>query len=182
MPILSAPVGAQYHDRPITANIQGPVDTLDRLSLPYWPKSSLTLAISAILSLIPLAQDPHAFSTYSVESRRRHAHLYAESAFSQVDDDIDGLSMPTVSVRPSAIPEDAGRVLPSRLNPILTLVLLSVYEYCQRGNISRMRSRANQAVASAMDLSLHKLGPTSTEAQRRAWWGAVSLILTYLPM
>ena len=61
----------------------------------------------------------------------------------------------------------------SRLDPILALVMLSVYEYCQRGNVSRMRSRANQALTTAMDLSLHNLGAKATEAQRRTWWSTV---------
>jgi hypothetical protein len=63
--------------------------------------------------------------------------------------------------------------LPTQLHPILALIVLSVYDLCQCGNKSRMRMRANQAITTAMDYSLHQLDEDATEAQRRAWWTAV---------
>lgn len=40
-----------------------------------------------------------------------------------------------------------------------------------------MHSRANQALTTAMDCSLHKLGGIASEAQRRAWWTTVRLLI-----
>ncbi|GIJ86792.1 hypothetical protein Asppvi_005687 [Aspergillus pseudoviridinutans] len=63
--------------------------------------------------------------------------------------------------------------LPTQLHSILALIVLSIYDLCQCGNKSRMRMRANQALTTAMDYSLHQLDENATEAQRRAWWTAV---------
>ncbi|KAJ5364853.1 uncharacterized protein N7496_010566 [Penicillium cataractarum] len=41
-----------------------------------------------------------------------------------------------------------------------------------------MRSHANQALTAALDLSLHSLDETSTEAERRTWWTA--MLVSYL--
>lgn len=109
--------------------------------------------------------------------RRTHAHLYAEAAFAQVDNEIDGISAICSQSRPRADGTDIH--MQSRLDPILALVMLSVYEYCQRGNVSRMRSRANQALTAAMDLSLHNMGAKATEAQRRTWWSALRYFKWY---
>ncbi|KAJ5757564.1 uncharacterized protein N7511_006258 [Penicillium nucicola] len=142
-----------------------------RNSLPHWPTSSLTLAISAILVLIPLPQDSHLPVDSSTPLKRSLAHLFAEAAFDEVDNEIDRITR--ASSRASDVfNEQISLDESSRLYPILALVVLSVYEYCQRGSISRMRGRANQAVTAAMDLSLHALGHTSTEAERRTWWSA----------
>ncbi|KAJ5273133.1 hypothetical protein N7478_008258 [Penicillium angulare] len=79
-----------------------------------------------------------------------------------MENDLDGMATGCTRTR-TLVVDDNG----TRLRPILVLVALSVYGYCQRGNLSRMRSRANQAVTSAMDLHLRKLDDTATEAQRR---------------
>lgn len=63
------------------------------------------------------------------------------------------------------------------LEKILALLVLSVYEYTQRGNLTKMRYRAGQALTMALDMSLHSLGQDRgkyAEAQRRAWWMTVS--------
>lgn len=145
---------------------------MNRHSLPHWPTSSLTLAISSILVLIPLPQGSH-FPDSSIPLKRSLAHLLAKEAFNEVDNEIDRITRAS-SHASGAFNEQISLNGSSRLNPILALAILSVYEYCQRGSISRMRGRANQAVTAAMDLSLHALGHTSTEAERRTWWSAVS--------
>ena len=38
-----------------------------------------------------------------------------------------------------------------------------------------MRARVNQAITTAMDMSLHSLGREAVEAERRAWWMTVIL-------
>lgn len=65
---------------------------------------------------------------------------------------------------------------PVELESILALLVLSIYEYAQRGNMMKMRYRAGQAWVLAMNLSLNALGPEQdefTEAKRRAWWMTV---------
>jgi hypothetical protein len=65
---------------------------------------------------------------------------------------------------------------PVELESILALLVLSIYEYAQRGNMMKMRYRAGQAWVLAMNLSLNALGPEQdefTEARRRAWWMTV---------
>ncbi|THC97948.1 hypothetical protein EYZ11_002585 [Aspergillus tanneri] len=62
---------------------------------------------------------------------------------------------------------------PVELESILALLVLSIYEYTQRGNLLKMRYRAGQALAIALDMSLHALGEEYdefAEARRRAWW------------
>ncbi|KAJ5492285.1 hypothetical protein N7453_010382 [Penicillium expansum] len=95
----------------------------------------------------------------SLARRRLYAQLFTQAALAAVETETDDFELhPQVS---------------TQLHPILALVVLGIYEYCQRGNISRMRARGNQAITTAMDISIHRLDSTTTdysEAQRRAWW------------
>ncbi|KAJ5087530.1 hypothetical protein N7456_011146 [Penicillium angulare] len=175
LPILPPPKSELSGDNPVEMGSLNFHNTfLERSSMPYWPATSLSLALSAILALIPIADDLNAFSTSTIQLRRVHAHLYAESAFREMENDLDRIATGCARRR-TPIAEDVDSDA-TKLRPILALVILSVYEYCQRGNISRMRSRANQAVTSAMDLHLHKLDDAATEAQRRAWWSAMLML------
>ncbi|KAJ5728853.1 uncharacterized protein N7483_003361 [Penicillium malachiteum] len=176
LPILPPQRSPLYQDGPTAINALSLNESvIDRSCFSYWPASSRTLAISAILALISLPGDTNPFSNPSIHLRRSHAHLYAEAAFSEVDNEIDGISATCFHLRTdSSMATDS--CVQSQLSPIIALVLLSIYEYCQRGNISRMRSRANQTVTAAMDLSLHNLGSRATEAQRHTWWSASPII------
>lgn len=65
---------------------------------------------------------------------------------------------------------------PVELESILALLVLSIYEYAQRGNMMKMRYRAGQAWVLAMNLGINALGPEQdqyAEARRRAWWMTV---------
>ncbi|KAE8381213.1 hypothetical protein BDV26DRAFT_101677 [Aspergillus bertholletiae] len=174
--LFPAPVGPPLDDRPRV--FQPPpteAGTIDQSCLPYWPTTSLSLALSAILSLIPPPQDSHPSGECHVWMRRSYARLYAQAALSSAEKEIDDLVSPNNS---TSYAEDS-RIhtdLPFQLYPVLALVALSIYEYCQCGNISRMRTRANQAITTAMDLGLHSLDSTASEAHRRAWWSAVSIL------
>lgn len=67
---------------------------------------------------------------------------------------------------------------------LLALLVLSVYEYSQRGNLLKMRYRAGQALAIALDKSLHaQMGNDEfSEARRRAWWMTVCIPhLSFIP-
>lgn len=148
---------------------------MDLSALPYQPTTSLGLALAALLTLIPHPQDQTPSDPCGITLRRSFGQLFAEAAFltaekeiesSEVEDDSYDIPVEGQGVHPH---------LPPQLHPILAFVVLSVYEYCQRGNISRMRMRANQAVTTAIDYSLHQLNEAALEAQRRAWWTAVGV-------
>ena len=167
-------MSSQCDDSPLLIDFQHCTEgSTNQSYLPHWPKQSLTLAIAAILTLIPHPQISHPFAEAQVLLRRSQAHVLAEAAFNGAEDEIDG-SIKESSRTSGGIGESLEFNRQTRLYPILALSLLSVYEYCQRASISRMRSRANQAVTAAMDLSLDSLGHGSTEAERRTWWSAVS--------
>ena len=146
-------------------------------SMRHWPTSPLSLALSSILVLIPAPGDVCPPSK-SVFLRQKYAEIYADSALESVDKDIDLLGSTstlngaethlTSSLRTPLHPN-----VPLKLESLLALIILSAYQYCQRGNISKMRARANQAITTAMDMSLHSLGREAVEAERRAWWMTV---------
>lgn len=68
---------------------------------------------------------------------------------------------------------------PIELESILAYLVLSIYEYAQRGNLAKMRNRASQAHDAATRLSLHEedskeYGSAFAEARHRAWWMTVN--------
>ncbi|KAK2049513.1 hypothetical protein LZ31DRAFT_457312 [Colletotrichum somersetense] len=144
----------------------------------YQPSTPLTLAISAILALIPCANDTNHLSKESVVFRRRYAQFLAQSAVESIELESE---IPDSSVEPpkalNGCPEDFGREqfhpgVPVELETIIALDILSVYEYAQRGNLKKMQARAGQALVSAMSLSLHTCTEDCdfSEAKRRVWW------------
>jgi hypothetical protein len=152
----------------------------EKSDMPYWPASSLSLALSALLVLISVSEDQCPETESGLATRRSYAQLFAQAALAAVEAEVDDLS-PTINSNMSeSESSQAERSLhpqtPAPVYPVLALVALSIYEYCQRGNVSRMRARGNQAMTTAMDISIHNLGSTVTEfseAQRRAWWMTV---------
>ena len=147
----------------------------------YRPQSPLSLAISAVLALIPHPNDPDPSSAASVLQRRTYAHTFAQLANSIIEAECDlelsstdpgqALSTP----RPSVNRERLHPRTPEDLETLLALLILSVYEYAQRGNLLKMRYRAGQALALALDKSLHAhmADDGFAEARRRAWWMTV---------
>jgi hypothetical protein len=74
--------------------------------------------------------------------------------------------------------------VPIELEGILSLCLLAIYEYSQRGNIRKMQDRAGQALMSAMNMSLHTQTDSDipfAEARRRAWWMTVGFFKSQFP-
>lgn len=63
------------------------------------------------------------------------------------------------------------------LEGVVTLSMLSIYEYAQRGNIDNMLQRANQALALAMSMALHEAVEEEqyADSKRRIWWMTVGL-------
>ncbi|KAJ5546283.1 hypothetical protein N7494_003868 [Penicillium frequentans] len=176
-PLLPPSPNSQYEDRSTFFRPSKQFEQPKKTDLPYWPVSSLSLALSAILVLIPPIPDSSSMNEPAVLLRRSYAQLFAQAALVSVEREIDELSPASsiniIGASPSQEQSALHSKVPIQLDPILALVVLAMYEYCQRGNVSRMRARVNHAVTTAMDLCLHDLGSTSTEyseAQRRAWW------------
>lgn len=174
-PVLPPPLDGPAVDRPSNSR--------DVRMSGYRPSSPLCLAILAVLSLIPCADDPKPRSSSSVQRRREQSQEFAQRAvqFIEAESELaESVSSPSLALqnsepvlqRPPFHPNT-----PVQLESILALLLLSVYEYCQRGNLTKMRSRAAQALAIAMDLELYKTRAVNdrySEARSRAWWMTAS--------
>lgn len=172
--LLPARRGTQSDDQPETIQANLDNNAIDQSSFAHWPSSSLSLAICAMLTLIPLPQDPSPLSDASMSSRRRYAQYLADAALKKVDSEIDDLApgerAPYIDSTHRSFHPD----VPLSLHAVLALSVLSIYEDCQKGSLSRMRNLANRAITTSMDMSLHILGDVASEAQRRAWWSVVS--------
>lgn len=149
----------------------------------YRPRSPLSLAISAILALIPHPSDLEPSSGASIVQRRAYAHSFAQLANSTIEAECD-LDLSSTdpgqalsATRPFVRRERFHSQTPVDYESLLALLVLSVYEYAQRGNLLKMRYRAGQALAIALDKSLHaQMGNDQfSEARRRAWWMTVRL-------
>lgn len=150
----------------------------------FEPSTPLSLAISASLSLIPHPDDPNPSSIESVHLRREQAQAFAQSAFESIEIESELVES---GVEPGeALSSDPAPIqrkpfhpqLPLENESIVALLMLSTYEYAQRGNIAKMRNRAGQAVNAAMNLGLHAKGNEEgyfAEANKRTWWMTVSV-------
>ena len=147
----------------------------------FEPSSPISLAISAILALIPCANDLNHLSHEAVVFRRKYSQYLAQSAVESIEIENE---IPDSSVEPpralSESPVDPARapfhpLVPIELESIIALDILSVYEYAQRGNLKKMQNRAGQALMSAMALSIHACNEEDIfyEAKRRVWWMTV---------
>ncbi|KAL5051834.1 hypothetical protein BDW71DRAFT_1037 [Aspergillus fruticulosus] len=178
-PILPPRVGPIYTDSPLDGIGSYAESPSEEPVIVYQPRSPLSLAISAILALIPHSNDLEPSSPSSVIRRRAFAHKFAQMANAAVESDCELHAFPanpfetTLEDRPLIDRERLHPQTPVELESILALLLLTVYEYTQRGNLLKMRYRAGQALAIALDMSLHTLGEEydeMAEARRRAWW------------
>ncbi|GAP92301.1 putative C6 zinc finger domain-containing protein [Rosellinia necatrix] len=143
------------------------------------PSSAISLAISAILALIPCPHDANPSSGESVRWRRTYSQFLAKSSLECIENENE---RPESSVEPSralngsddyVFREKFHPKVPLEIESIIALDLLSVYEYAQRGNLKKMRARAGAALVGAMTLFLHTKDDTEdeySEARRRAWW------------
>ena len=179
-PILPPRVSPPLPDEPIDNPAPYAAFPPKSPAMLYVPQSPLSLAVSAILALIPHPEDPEPLSEKSVIQRRAYAHTFATLASLKAEADWDfesscELSQPLPTQGPS-IPR--GRFhdhTPVELESLLALLVLSVYEYAQRGNLLKMKSRAGQALSIAMGKSLNRwmVEDGDSEARRRAWWMTV---------
>lgn len=164
-------------DQPVP-RLQNQIDVFEE---GFEPSSPISLAISAILALIPCPGDSNHQSHESQLFRRKYAQYFAQSAFETIENDEE---IPDSAIEPPrALSDDHQHPfrrpfhprVPIELERIITLDILSVYEYAQRGNLKKMQNRAGQALMSAMDLGLHScsINDEFTEARRRVWWMSV---------
>ncbi|KXJ95272.1 hypothetical protein Micbo1qcDRAFT_171665 [Microdochium bolleyi] len=173
-PILPAPRSSPYPEA-ITPLFNYQNDDFEFLE----PPSPISLALSAILALIPCPQDVTPQDPESVRFRRNYSQLLAKSALESIENVSD---RPESELEPARALDDAdhstGRQqfhpdVPFELETIIALDLLSVYEYTQRGNLKKMSLRANAALTQALEISLHTERAQQdqyTEARRRTWW------------
>ncbi|KAH2455749.1 hypothetical protein KXW63_003703 [Aspergillus fumigatus] len=178
-PILPPRVARRCPDRPIKSAGHYSLSPSEEPLLAYKPQSPLSLAISAILALVPLPDDPEPLSPVAVIRRRTYAHTFAQLANAGVEEDCELQASSTdpsqalANNRPRINREPLHPRTPVELESLLALLILCVYEYTQRGNLLKMRYRAGQALAIALDMSLQSLGEENdecAEARRRAWW------------
>ncbi|KAF4765184.1 hypothetical protein HAV15_003151 [Penicillium sp. str.  len=175
-PILPPRASPPCRDRPLNCSV--PCSSTSEPTMMYRPRSPLSLALSAVLALIPHPSDLEPSSAASVFQRRQYAHTFAQLAHSTVETECDlDLSATDPGQALSAARPFVGRErfhsqTPVDYESLLALLVLSVYEYSQRGNLLKMRYRAGQALAIALDKSLHaQMGNDEfSEARRRAWW------------
>ncbi|ROT42537.1 C6 zinc finger domain-containing protein [Sodiomyces alkalinus F11] len=150
----------------------------DRFEHSFALSRPISLAISAILALIPCANDPNPAARESLLFRRKYAQYLAQCTIEAIEDENEILES---SVAPhealNRLPSEKVRdpfhsAVPAELESIVALDILSIYEYAQRGNIRKMQARAGQALLSAMELSLHCSTEEDeyTEARSRVWW------------
>ncbi|KZL82420.1 c6 zinc finger domain-containing protein [Colletotrichum incanum] len=172
-PILPPPAGL-----PMDQAVPHFQNDTDGFADEYQPSTPLSLAISAILALIPCANDTNHLNKESVVFRRRYAQYLAQCAVESIEIESE---IPDSSIEPpkalNESPDDFTRQqfhpgVPIELESIIALDILSVYEYAQRGNLKKMQARAGQALVSAMSLSLHTCTEDDefSEAKRRVWW------------
>ena len=180
--MFPAPASAPAADRPLDLPVMVADLAYEAMSFSYIPKSPASLAIATILALVPHPKDPNPSAPESVLLRRSCAQRFAQLAMESVEAEIE---LPESGINPSEALQNEKSTpdrlplhpyTPVELESILALLILSVYEYAQRGNLVKMRHRAGQAFVIAMDMSLHSLGREEdhfAEGKRRAWWMTV---------
>ncbi|KAH7411392.1 C6 zinc finger domain-containing protein [Cadophora sp. MPI-SDFR-AT-0126] len=181
-PILPPPEPGQVTDNPDFGIRRAPDAIFSSKSVPdFEPSSPISLAISATLALIPHPEDKDPSGTESLHLRREQAQAFAQSAFESIEIEselIDSVIQPGEALSSEPLPPHRKPFHlrnPIENESIIALIMLSTYEYAQRGNIAKMRNRAGQAVNAAINLGLHIKGDEEgyySEANRRVWWMA----------
>lgn len=142
----------------------------------------LTHAMRALLALYPCPGDLNPASPESTCQRKNLAHAYAQEAEFIIDMEyktqITAIApaadsrYSTWAAQPSMVPTRQHPSIPEDLELLQALLVLSAYEYIQKGDFVKMKFRANQALALALQKGLHCHidNDELSEARRRAWW------------
>ena len=179
-PVLPAPEAHQVTDNPEVGTRPSPHAIFCSPNSPdFEPSTPLSLAISAILALIPHPDDLDPSGIPSAHLRREQARAFAQSAFKSVEIETEvpeSTTSPGDALSSDPIPLSRNQFhpqVPLETESIIALLLLSTYEYAQRGNIAKLRNRAGQALNAAISLGLHCKGDEDgyyAESNRRVWW------------
>lgn len=181
-PVLPPPEPHNVNDNPDFGVQPGPDSLYTSARAPnFSPSSPISLAISATLALIPHPSDPDPAGTKSTLARRSQAQVYAHSAYENIEYEselLDSVLCPGEALSNEVVApvrEPFHPKVPVENETVIALLLLGTYEYAQRGNISKLRNRAGQALTAAMSLGLHENedGGIYAEANRRTWWMTV---------
>lgn len=164
---------------PIRSPIDRPV-ALGSLAGSYGPSTPLTLALSAMLALVPLPDDPDPKGENSTWNRRIQAHKFAQAAFEALDNEselVDSIINPKDALSngsPRTYRAPFHQDLPLELESNVALMVLSIYEYGQRGNVKKMLNRSGQSLMLALEAKLYSpVVDQFVEARRRVWWATV---------
>lgn len=148
----------------------------------YGPSNPLPLALSAMLALIPLPDDPDPKGQNSTWNRRIQAHKFAQAAFEALDNEtelVDSIINPKHALSngsPRTYRAPFHQDLPLDLESNVALMILSIYEYGQRGNMKKMLNRSGQSLMLALEAKLYSpIVDQFVEARRRVWWATVRL-------
>lgn len=183
-PVLPPPEPHQVNDNPDIGVQPGPDLLYISARAPnFSPTSPISLAISATLALIPHPSDVDPAGVESTLTRRLQAQAYAQSAYESIEIEselLDSVIDPGGALSNEEVTPIRGPFhpkVPVENESVIALLLLGTYEYAQRGNISKLRNRAGQALTAAMNLGLHaKEGDgIHAEANRRTWWMTVRI-------
>jgi hypothetical protein len=176
LPILPPPFESTIGpDQPSTRAEDRQNNPLDKAQT-----SPLRLAISAVLALIPHPSVVNPSRPSHIALRRKYAHQLVQRCLAMIEDETDIPDSPSTALAYGATVPQRQPLhphVPIELEGVLSLCLLAIYEYSQRGNIRKMQDRAGQALMSAMNMSLHSQTDSDipfAESRRRAWWMTVS--------
>ncbi len=134
------------------------------------------------MALIPLSPEKESRSPEAKTARRNQAHAYATACLNSIDVEtelIESMISPQDALQKEFVEHGRAQFhpnVPLSLESILALLVLTVYEYAQRGNMTKMRARAGQALVMALDMGLcdkEDEREQYVEARRRAWWMTV---------
>ncbi|KFY46384.1 hypothetical protein V495_02515 [Pseudogymnoascus sp. VKM F-4514 (FW-929)] len=161
---------------PARIPIDRPV-ALGSLTGGYGPSTPLSLALSAMLALIPLPDDPDPKGENSTWNRRIQAHKFAQASFEALDNEselVDSIINPKDALSngsPRTYRAPFHQDLPLELEANVALMVLSIYEYGQRGNMKKMLNRSGQSLMLALEAKLYSpIVDQFVEARRRVWW------------
>lgn len=159
-----------------------PLSETGSLASDYRPYSPICLAISAILALTPLFPGEASRNAEARTARRNQAHDFATLCLNSIDVEtelIESMISPQDALQKHFVEHSRAQFhphVPLSLESVLALLVLTVYEYAQRGNMTKMRARAGQALVMALDMGLcdkEDERERYAEARRRAWWMTV---------
>jgi hypothetical protein len=125
-------VTALREDQPTLSRPSKETNEAKKTDLPIWPQSSLSLALSALLVLIPPSQGPFSMTEASIVLRRTYAQLFAQAALASVEKEIDDMGPAIHFNSPGACLSQGHSPLHSRFMNTVSVV---TSQGCEAGSI-----------------------------------------------